>query len=89
MLDADSEAAFNAALCARVRQVREERAWTQEKMADLLNIPVERYRKYEKRSPIPMYLVPRLSALTDTEVEWLVTGKGRRPLRLIRQAKAY
>lgn len=48
---------------------------TQARMADLLGVPVERYRKYETRSPMPAYLMDRFVALTGTDLDYLILGK--------------
>jgi transcriptional regulator with XRE-family HTH domain len=71
----DTEAQFNDAFCARVRALRVERRWTQDQMATALGIPLDRYRKYEVRSPLPVYLLERFALLVDRNVEYLVTGR--------------
>jgi transcriptional regulator with XRE-family HTH domain len=58
-----------------VREAREARGWTQAQMALALGIPAERYRKYETRSPLPLYLVERFALITGRDVVYLVTGK--------------
>mgnify|MGYP006871981172 FL=1 len=37
-------------------------------MADALAIPLERYKKYEQRSPLPQWLVARFALLADCEI---------------------
>lgn len=71
----DNEAQYNEALCARVKALRDERGWSQEQMATALGIPYDRYRKYEYRSPLPLYLVERFAIITGRDVEYVVTGK--------------
>lgn len=71
----DLEAQFNDALCARVKQLREERGWTQEQMATALGVPYDRYRKYEYRSPLPAYLFERFATIVGRDVEYVVTGR--------------
>lgn len=77
---------FDDALCARVRRLREEKSWTAEQMAIALGIPPERYRKYEVRSPIPHWLIPRLAIITDRSVEFILTGKEQRSMKPVKQA---
>lgn len=60
MVDWVGEAEFNEALLARLVDLRGDR--TQKEMAAALGVPHERYKKYEKRSPLPAYLLPRLRA---------------------------
>lgn len=71
----DREGEFNEALCARVKQLRDERGWTQEQMATALGIPYDRYRKYEYRTPIPHYLIEQFAGITGRDVEYVLTGK--------------
>ncbi|GGJ39741.1 hypothetical protein GCM10011393_07480 [Sphingopyxis bauzanensis] len=82
------EAQFNDELCARVQRLRIEREWTQQQMAAAIGLPHERYKKYETRSPMPAYLLPRFAQMVDRSVTYLVTGKDdnfvRKPRNLIR-----
>ena len=80
---------FNDRLCARIARLREERGWNQAQMAAAIGVPFERYKKYETRSPMPHYLLPRFAQQVDRNVEYLLTGKvapeGRRgPRALVR-----
>lgn len=77
MADSNDEAMFNTAYCARVRAARDHRGWTAEQMATALGIPPDRYRKYEVRSPLPLYLVERFCIITGEELTYMVTGKRR------------
>jgi DNA-binding XRE family transcriptional regulator len=74
----NDELAFNAALFDRVKSIRESKDWTAEQMATALGIPAERYRKYENRTPIPHYLIPRIALLSGRSPEWVLTGKEAR-----------
>jgi transcriptional regulator with XRE-family HTH domain len=76
--DAELEAAFNADLIARVRALREARGWTQSKMAAYLGIPIDRYKKYESRSPLPQYLIPRFADFVGRDIEYVLTGRAPR-----------
>ena len=69
------EAQFNDALCARVQRLRIERDWTQQQMASAIGVPFERYKKYETRSPLPAYLLPRFAQVVDRDVAFLITGQ--------------
>ncbi len=61
--------AFAAAFCGRTKRYREHLGFTQAQMAAALRIPLERYRKYETRSPLPHYLVPSFCLLCRIELE--------------------
>jgi transcriptional regulator with XRE-family HTH domain len=77
----NDERLFNEALGARVAGLRKEKDWTAEQMAIALGIPAARYRKYEGRTPLPGYLIPRLAAITSRTVEYILTGRDDRPPR--------
>lgn len=82
------EAQFNDQLCARTQRLRLERDWTQQQTAAAIGVPVERYKKYESRSPMPPYLIPRFAQVMDRTVSYILTGKdeaaARGPRRLVR-----
>lgn len=86
------EQEFNEAFIARVKRLREDRGWTSERMATMLGIPAERYRKYEYRTPLPHYLIERFALLVDRDVSYLLTGKAAvvepRSPRLVRTGTA-
>lgn len=71
---------FNAELIARVKELREGMRtpdggrWTSEMMAKALDIPADRYRKYESRTPLPHELLERFALITGVTLEYLVTG---------------
>lgn len=73
-----SEAEFNEGLCARVRDLRKQRGWTSVQMATALDIPPDRYRKYEYRSPLPHYLIERFALIVGRDVDFVLTGKAAR-----------
>lgn len=75
MSHSNEELDFNIALCARVRTLRESLDWSAEIMAEALGVPAARYRKYEKRTNLPHYLIPRFARLTGYSVEYVLTGR--------------
>jgi len=84
-----TEALFNNALCARVHELRLERGWTAEQMAIALGVSADRYRKYEKRSPLPAYLMERFCLVANCSLEYLLTGKNGRPASPAPSARPY
>ena len=78
MNEGNDQLAFETALCARVKRLREDRGWTAEQMAIALGIPAERYRKYESRSPLPQYLIERFAQTVNRTIEFVLTGRDRR-----------
>lgn len=69
------ETLFNDQICARIRQLRIDKDWTQAQMAAAIGVPVERYKKYETRSPLPAYLIPRFAMIVDRPMSYVLTGK--------------
>lgn len=78
-MESNEQFIFDSALCGRVKTLRLEKHWTSEQMAIALGIPPDGYRKYESRSPLPQYLIPRFAAITDRSIEYILTGKERKP----------
>ena len=79
MSEAQTEAVFNEALCARTHELRNERGYTSAQMATALGLPAERYRKYEYRSPMPAYLWERFALIVGCDLAYLLTGKAPKP----------
>lgn len=81
------DAEFVDQFCARTQRLRLERDWTQQQMATALDVPLERYKKYETRSPMPVFLIPRFAQLVDRSIAYVLTGKDdgstRGPRRLV------
>lgn len=71
----NEEFIFNNGLCARTRELRERLSWTAEQMALALGIPAPRYRKYETRSPLPAYLMPKFVLFTNSDFDFLIGGE--------------
>lgn len=72
---------FNSEYCGRVKLFRSETNMTAEQMANLLGIPPDRYRKYEARSPMPLYLVPKFCQIVGCDLEHLILGKARERMK--------
>lgn len=87
MSDSD-EFIFNNGYCERTKRFRNETNMSAEEMAKLLSIPADRYRKYESRSPMPLYLVPTFCRIVGCDLEHLILGKPRertKPVLLARK----
>lgn len=72
---------FNNEYCGRVKRFRNETNMTAEDMAKLLDVPPDRYRKYEYRSPMPVYLVEKFCRIIGCDLEHLILGKPRERLK--------
>lgn len=75
------EAEFNNHFIERIARLRAERGWNQAQMAAAIGVPFERYKKYETRSPMPHYLLPRFAQQVDRDIEYLLTGKMASPAK--------
>lgn len=82
--------AYNGKFCARVKALRERRGWTQKVMAEVLDIPLANYEKYELRSPLPHRLIPRFCRIMDIDARDLLAvddplpnAKHGQPLKIL------
>ena len=66
---------FEQAFCKRVQALRKAHGYSQSQMATMLGVPDERYKKYENRSPMPVYLIPRFALITGKPIAFVLTGK--------------
>lgn len=66
---------FRKAFVGRVRQIRESLGKEPEEMAELMGVSLDRWRKYESRTPLPHYLVPRFCRTFGVDVWYLFTGE--------------
>lgn len=64
---------FKSDFIARVKAAREAR-FTQAEIADLLQIPQDRYKQYETRSILPHFLIPKFCTACGISVEYLFTA---------------
>ena len=78
---------FNNGYCDRVKRFRGETNMSAEEMAKLLGIPPDRYRKYESRSPMPVYLIPAFCRIVGCDLEHLILGKPRERLKPVLVAR--
>jgi transcriptional regulator with XRE-family HTH domain len=83
---------FNNDYCERVKRFRGETNMNAEEMANLLDIPADRYRKYENRSPMPVYLIAKFCRIVGCDLEHLILGKPRdrvKPVLIARKTGTY
>lgn len=73
-------------LARRVRQARQRRKWTQERLAEALEVQPETVSRYESgRVPLSMAMLYRVADALDVDVESLV-GTGPKGLTLAESA---
>ena len=75
MINTDDDLRFIDAVCARTARLRIQRGWTQAQMATALGVPLERYKKWETRSAMPLQHLPRFAQIMECSIEYLVTGQ--------------
>lgn len=73
-----SEKLYRKKLRERMITARERKRWSQQIMADKLQIPLWRYQKAEQRGGLAPYLFEVFAALTDEDLLYLLTGERAR-----------
>lgn len=64
--------AWRKRFAERTAELRDARGWTQAQMAEALGIPIERYKKYEQRTPLPHNLLARFALICGVELSDLL-----------------
>lgn len=83
MAESETETEYKQRFMARVAAARIARNLKQWQIAEALGMPQDKYKQYEKRSLLPHHLIGRFCVLTGVDPEWLVTGRGQKPLKAI------
>ena len=60
-------------ICARIKQARIEAGFTQQEIADLLNMTMRGYQNYES-SRVPFRELDKIADLTGRSQEWFLRG---------------
>ncbi len=81
MADSDAEAQFKHEFTRRVKEARIARGWKQWEAGEALGIPQDQYKQYEGRSLMPHHMIGRFCLITRVDYEWLLTGRGKRPIK--------
>lgn len=58
----------------RTKAAREESGLSQSQLANMLDVSVSAYQKYEQRSPLPHELIPSFCVIVQKDPAWLLTG---------------
>lgn len=83
MTESETETEYKQRFMERVAAARIARNLKQWQIAEALGMPQDKYKQYEKRSLLPHHLIGRFCILTSVDPEWLVTGRGQKPLKAI------
>ena len=81
MADSGTEAQYKQAFIERVKSARIATGMKQWQIADALDMPQDKYKQYESRSLLPHHLIGRFCIVTRVDPEWLITGRGQKPLK--------
>ena len=81
MPDAETETQYKQEFIDRVRSARIATGMKQWQIAEALAMPQDKYKQYESRSLLPHHLIGRFCILTRVDPEWLITGRGQKPLK--------
>jgi hypothetical protein len=87
MAESDEEVQFKQEFTDRVRLARIARGWKQWQAAEALGLPQDKYKQYEGRSLMPHYLIGRFCLVTRIDPNWLMTGRGERPIQPLKVAE--
>ena len=74
----DAKTKFSAGVIARTIEARDAARLNQPQMATALGIPRDKYKQYEIRTPLPLYLMEQFCAITRTDPCWLAFGRPQR-----------
>lgn len=80
MADSEKEQ-FEQEFIARVKSARIATGKKQWQVAELLNVPQDHYKHWEKTRLMPHHLIGRFCIICSVDPEWLMTGRGQKPLR--------
>ena len=81
MSDRESESLFKQEFTERIKAARIALGWKQWQMADALDMPQDKYKQYEGRSFLPHHLIGRFCLITRIDPNWLMTGRGEKPIQ--------
>jgi hypothetical protein len=81
MTEPDSKAQYEQEFIARVKAARIATGKKQWQVAELMGMPQDKYKQYETRSLLPHHMIGRFCLLTNVDPNWLLTGRGAKPLQ--------
>lgn len=86
MSESETETQYKQRFMERVKGARIARALKQWELAEALGMPQDKYKQYESRSLLPHHLIGRFCIVCHVDPEWLVTGRGKKPLQPLKLA---
>lgn len=86
MTESETETEYKQQFIQRVAQSRIARGMKQWQIAEAMGIPQDKYKQYESRSLLPHHMIGRFCIICRVEPEWLVTGRGQKPIQPLKMA---
>lgn len=88
MAESETETQFKQSFIERVKAARIATGMKQWQIAESLGMAQDKYKQYESRSLLPHHLIGRFCIVTRVDPEWLVTGRGQKPIKPLHLAEA-
>jgi hypothetical protein len=87
MAESETETQFKQSFIDRVKAARIATGMKQWQIAESLGMAQDKYKQYESRSLLPHHLIGRFCIVTRVDPEWLVTGRGQKPIKPLQLAE--
>lgn len=81
MAESDAKAQYEQEFIARAKAARIATGKKQWQVAELMGIKQDQYKHYETGRVIPHHLIGRFCLICNIDPNWLLTGKGTKPLQ--------
>jgi hypothetical protein len=81
MADSDVKTRYEKEFVERVKAARIATGKKQWQIAELMDIKQDQYKHFETGRVIPHYLIGRFCLICSIDPNWLLTGKGAKPLQ--------
>lgn len=86
MAESETEAEYKQRFIERVARSRISRGMKQWQIAEAMGIPQDKYKQYESRSLLPHHMIGRFCIICRVEPDWLITGRGQKPIQPLKMA---
>lgn len=81
MADSDAKSQYEQEFIKRVKAARIATGKKQWQVAELMDIKQDQYKHYESGRVIPHHLIGRFCLVCSIDPNWLLTGRGQKPMR--------
>lgn len=81
MSESDIKAKYEQEFIARVKAARIATGKKQWQVAELMDIKQDTYKHFETGRVIPHHLIGRFCLICSIDPNWLITGKGAKPMQ--------